>query len=61
MAIRAKYVGEGQFYPGLPADDITDEVWGTLTKEQRDLVRASSIYEVSRDTGHKEPLVQKEK
>lgn len=50
MARRATYKGSGtEFLEGVPARHIDEDEWATLSKEQRETVRASSLYDVKTD------------
>lgn len=45
--MKALYRGDGnQFHAGIPARHLTQDEFDALTPEQRDLVRASSLFEV---------------
>ena len=35
MKVYAKYLGEGNFVPGVPARDLSRDEWDALTDEQR--------------------------
>lgn len=44
MNVKFTYIGQGDFYNGIPARDLTDEDWELLTDEQKELVASSSLY-----------------
>lgn len=43
--IKARYTGNGEFYEGIPARDLTDVEYAALTDEQRRLVDSGKLYE----------------
>ncbi len=43
--IKAKYIGAGEFYEGVPARDLSNEEYAALTDEQRRLVNSGKLYE----------------
>lgn len=47
MAIRARFkpTPEGEFHPGIPSRDLSDEDYDALDTEQRALVRKSPLYD----------------
>lgn len=48
-----KYVGkQGEYLPGIPARNLTDEEWDELSKEERKAAVASGLY-VKPDTDNK--------
>lgn len=50
MARRAAFKGDGQEYlEGIPSRHLDEEDWQALSKEQRDTVRGSSLYDVKTD------------
>lgn len=54
MAIRAKFkpTPEGEFHPGIPSRDLTDEDYDALSTNERKTVRESRLYDYrpERDT-----------
>lgn len=40
------YVGNGRFIQGIPARDLTDDVWAGLTAAQQAAVDSSELYEI---------------
>lgn len=44
--IKAEYTGNGAFYRGIPARDLTVEEWEALDKDSQDMLKKSSIYTV---------------
>lgn len=44
-SVKFRYIGGGDFLPGIPARDLTDEDLAELTAEQRADVEAAAIYE----------------
>jgi hypothetical protein len=46
MAI--KYVGDGEFLSGIPARDLTEAEWESLSKEQQKAALNSGLYEKSK-------------
>lgn len=64
MAIKAKFKGDGsEFHSGIPARDLTDEEYDSLSKEDQAVVLASPLYNVTgeRDSTEKEraPFVRR--
>lgn len=45
MGIRYRYRGQGTYYTGIPARDLTDEDMAALSDEERTIVATSSIYQ----------------
>jgi hypothetical protein len=47
MALKAKFkpTPEGEFHPGIPSRDLTEEDYEALDTEQRALVRKSPLYD----------------
>jgi len=52
--IKAFYVGDGPFIHGIPARDLTREVWAELTKEQKKVIEGCDLYEVKKTAVKKE-------
>jgi hypothetical protein len=51
--MKAKYKGPG-YHHGIPARDLTEADWERLTPAQREIVKASPLYElVEAKKGHK--------
>lgn len=48
MEIKARYIGAGEFWNGIPARDLSNEDYAALTEEQRRLVDSGKLYEVQR-------------
>ena len=44
--IKVEYTGNGEFYRGIPARDLTDEEFETLDKDARTLLKESPVYKV---------------
>lgn len=45
-----KFFGkQGEFIPGVPARDLTDEEWGALSAVSRKLAENSGLYRFSKD------------
>ena len=42
--MKYKYVGTGEFYAGIPAQDLSDEAFEKLSAEQKKLVQNSKLY-----------------
>ena len=51
MAVRYRYVGDGQYLPGIPARDLTDEDVAALDDARRAEVAAAAIYEAAKASG----------
>ncbi len=45
MTIRVKYIGNGEYYYGIPARDLTEAEYAALSEEQRRLVDSGKLYE----------------
>ncbi len=45
--IAARYVGAGDYLPGLPARDLTVEEWAALGADQQTLVVGLGLYVVA--------------
>ena len=59
--MQAKYVGRnGEYHAGIPARDLSPEDWAALDAEQRKLVRASALYEVTQEPDKSDPVRKKE-
>jgi hypothetical protein len=53
MAVKATWKGKTgkdglveEFHTGIPARDLTDDDWNTLSKDEQDTVKASKLYNV---------------
>lgn len=46
MEIKARYIGAGNYYNGIPARDLTDSEYAALSPEQKRLVDSSKLYEL---------------
>lgn len=44
--MKAKYLGKGEGYHGIPARDLSNEDFERLTPEQQALVESSPLYEI---------------
>lgn len=44
--MKAKYIGNGAYLMGIPARDLFDADWNALSKEQREAVIKSDLYEI---------------
>ena len=42
------YIGQqGEFHNGIPARNLTEEDWGLLTDDQREIVTSSPLYKAA--------------
>lgn len=43
--VAVRYIGDGAFWPGIPARDLTREEWDALEPEHREQILAHKLYE----------------
>ncbi len=44
--VYARYTGNGEFYNGIPARDLSAEEYAALSEEQKALVDSGRVYEI---------------
>ena len=54
MEARARYTGNGEYWSGIPARDLSPEEYDALSEDQRRLVDSGRLYEVAPETAPKE-------
>mgnify|MGYP001568902196 FL=1 len=64
-SVAARYIGNGEFFSGIPAHDLSAAEWADLTLEQRQLCVTSGLYTVtlaqSDEAPSRSPLPSKKK
>jgi len=53
--MKAKYIGNGSHLLGIPARDLSEDDWKSLSDAQKKAVKESGLYELN-DKQAKEPV-----
>jgi hypothetical protein len=56
----ARYTGDGAFFDGVPARDLTREEWDAVPRVIRDAIVSSKLYELTDSQNKRAALPRKE-